>query len=392
MSVNKKTNRKPIIYFLIIVIIFVGALVVLSKKKDKGIEVKTAVVTRGDIKAYLSTTATVESKSRNEYYGIQAKVNLVKVKVGDKVKKGEVLAVFETSDLINAARQAQIQYSNAVLQREDLLSQNKAINSKIDALDKQINTLQSSGNISDKAMLENLQQQKASLLPISNEKIELSNNSVDLAKLAYTSAREKVRDNKGTIYAIADGVVTDVNITAGTMGNGMQPAIVVQDVNNLKAEVSLGKYDASKIKIGQKVIITNGDKTYRGIISTINPVATKTMAQGTGEASLSVEINILDKAPDLKIDFDVDVDILVGEAFNVIKMPAEALKIEKDNKNLAYVVDGKIAHERAVTPGLSSDTEVEIKSGLKPSEVVILNPTTTITEGVRVKGEQNAGD
>jgi HlyD family secretion protein len=171
----------------------------------------------------------------------------------------------------------------------------------------------------------------------------------------------------------------------------MEAVVIVQDTENLKATASLGKYDANKVKIGQEVIIKNGNKSYKGIISFIDPAANKTVGVTGSETTLAVEISILDKSPDLKIDFDVDVDILIGQVFNVVRIPAEAIMLEKDNKNLAYVVDGNIAHERTLVLGLRSDTNVEVKDGIKPGETVILNPTTEIIEGVHVKGDNNAG-
>ena len=165
----------------------------------------------------------------------------------------------------------------------------------------------------------------------------------------------------------------------------MEAVVIVQDIENLKAVASLGKYDASKVKIGQEVIIKNGDKTYNGSISFIDPAAIKTVGISGSETTLAVEISILDKSPDLKIDFDVDVDILVGKVAGAIKIPSEALKVEKGGKNLVYVVEDNLVRERKVTIGSQSDTEVQITKGISKGEKVILNPSTSILEGTSVK-------
>lgn len=386
-------KKKAITYLLIIIVIFGGIFFYAHNRREKPIIVKTAVAVKGDVKAYLSTTGTIASKNVNNYYGIQAKAIKVNVKVGDKVKSGEALVVYDTSDLSNALKQAQLQYSNAVLQRDDLKNQNTAINSKINDLNRQINELERSTNLGDKTQAEALKQQKNSLAPVSKEKMELADNSVSMAKLALDSAKQKLSNNKGIIYANTSGVVTAVNVTEGTMsmGNGLQPAVEVQDLDNLKASISLGKYDANKIALGEPVLIYNGDKTYNGRISKIDPIATKAIPQGGGDATLNVEADILEKAPNLKIDFDADIDILTGEVHNVVKVPAECLKVVKDDVNYVYVLDGNTVHERLVKVGLRSDTEVEIQDGIKTGETVILNPSASMAEGVRAKEENNAG-
>lgn len=379
-------KKKVIIYLLVGVAVIGGLYFGIRSRGNRRLpEVKTAAVERGDIKSYLSTTATVKSKNYKEYYGLQAKVESVNVKVGDRVSKGTVLVVYETQDLASAVKQAQIQYDNALLQRKDLINQNNSIKSKISELDKQINLLQGSNNPQDVSKLEGLKQQRNALQPISDEKLKQADNAVALAKISLDSARQKSAENKGSIIAENNGVVTLVNATEGAVTNGMNPVVIVQDTENLQALASLGKYDANKIKLGQEVVIKSGNNKYKGKVSFIDPAATRNISAAGEETTLGIKIDIIDRAPDLKIDFDVDVDILLGQASNVIKVPAEAIRTDKGDKNYIYIVENGQAREREVTIGLQSDMEVEIKSGATLGERVILNPGASIHNGTKVK-------
>ena len=385
-------KKKTVIYGLIVVGILSGVFLISGKKKaGKIATVKTSIVQVGELKSYISTTATVESKNSKEYYGLQAKIKKVNVKVGDKVKIGDVLITYEAQDLASTVSQAQIQYDNAILQKKDLYNQNESIKSKIADLDNQIATLEKSTNPADKAKLETLKQQKGALSPMSEEKLKQADNSIKLAELSLTSAKQRLSENKSTVVAENAGVVTELNAIEGSVGNGMQAVVVVQDVENLKATASLGKFDANKVKVGQEVSIKSGNNIYKGSISFIEPAAKKTVGVTGSETTLGVEIAILDKAPALKIDFDVDVDILVGKVENAVKIPSEALKVEKGDKNLVYVVEENVAHEVKVNIGEQSDTEVQITKGIKNGDKVILNPSTSIKEGTIVKEaiEQN---
>ena len=67
-----------------------------------------------------------------------------------------------------------------------------------------------------------------------------------------------------------------------------------------------------------------------------------------------------------------------------LKYP-EALKVEKGGKNFIYVVEETIVRERNVSVGTQSDTEVQVTKGVKTGEKVILNPSTSIKEGTKVK-------
>lgn len=379
-------KRKAIIYLLIGLVIFGGLYFGIRSRGNRRVtEVKTTTVNTGDIKSYLSTTATVKSQNYKEYYGLQAKVKVVNVKVGDRVAKGDTLITYETQDLASAVKQAQIQYDNAILQKRDLINQNNSIKSKISDLDSQISSLQGSSNPQDISKLEALKQQRNTYQPISDEKLKQSDNSVALAKISLDSAKQKSSENKSIISAENDGVVTLLDATEGAVTNGMQPVVIVQDTEKLQGLAYLGKYDANKIKLGQEVIIKSGSNKYKGKVSFIDPAATKTLSQTGGETTLGIKIDIIDKAPDLKIDFDVDVDILLGQASNVIKVPAEAIRTAKGDKNYIYIVENGVVKEREVIIGLQSDMEVEIKKGAVPGEKVILNPSASIVDGTVVK-------
>ncbi|MCB2291214.1 efflux RND transporter periplasmic adaptor subunit [Clostridium sp. CS001] len=379
-------KKKVIISSLIIVGVLSGAFFISEKKNNNKITtVKTSIVQLGELKSYISTTATVKSKNSKMYYGLQAKIKKVNVTVGDNVKIGDILVTYEEQDLGSTVSQAQIQYDNAVLSKKDLYNQNESIKNKITDLGNEIVILEKSINPADKAKAETLRQQKNALSPISNEKLKQADNAVKLSEISLSSAKQRVAENKSTIIAENAGVVTDLNAIEGSIGSGMQAVVVVQDLVNLKATASLGKYDATKVKIGQEVTIKSGNNIYKGSVLFIDPAAKKMVGVTGSETTLGVEILITDNAPALKIDFDVDIDILVEKVANAVKIPSEALKVEKGGKNLVYTIEGNIVHEKNVSIGAQSDTEVQIIQGVKSGEKVILNPSTLIKEGIRVK-------
>lgn len=378
-------TKKFIVYSLITITLAAGIFGITKIKTKKVPIVKTSTAEVGNVKAYLSTTAAVKSKSRKEYYSLQSKVQKVNVKVGDKVKKGDVLVTYETVDISSQVEQAKIQYQNAVLQRTDLYNQNEEISERIAELNSQILELENNTDYQDKTKLQTLYQQRNSLKSISQEKLKQADNGVKLAKISLDTIKQKASKNNGIIAAESDGVVTELKVVEGAVGNVMQPAVVVQDIENLKSVVFLGKYDADKVKLGQEVIIRGGNNEYKGKISFINPAAQKVASLSGNETTLGMEIDILEKSPELKIDFDVDVDILIGSVKDIIKVPAESVKTVKRNENFVYVLEGNTVQERSVTTGLQSEIEVEIKEGIKEGEKVILNPSTSIVDGVKVK-------
>lgn len=387
-------KKKIIIYGVILcVIISVVFLRVSNKNKNKFVSIKSAVAVKGDVESFLSTTGTIKSKNSKSYYGLQGKVKKVNVGIGDKVSKGQVLITFETTDLSSSVKQAEIQYNNTVLSKQDLNNQNNTIISKIADLDKQINDLNNQisstpAGTAQQALSTQLSQLKTSrsqLQPISSEKLKQADNSVSLANITLSNAKENLAKNADSIISDIDGVVTSLVAVEGAATSAAQPVIIVQDTSNLKLVVSVGKYDANKIQLGQEAKIKTQGKEYKGKVSFISPAAQKNNVAGATDTVLGIEVDVLENAPELKIDFDTDVDILTGKVANVLKVPAESIKSDKTGKNFIFMIADNKAAEKTVTIGLQSDLEVEIKDGIKEGDKVILNPGATVKAGSLIK-------
>ena len=358
------------------------------KSNGKGEIVKTAIVKKNDVNAYLSTTAVIKSKYKNEYYSQQAKTVKVNVSVGDKVKDGKVLIVYEKQDTSTQVSLAQIQYNNAVLSRSELRNQNNDIKNQIKDLESQIKDLKLSPDPTAQAKIDSLKQQKASLKPISSQKFKQADNAIESARISLNSAKRNNSKNINQIISKSDGVVTELNAVVGSMGSGAQIAVVVQDLTSLKAVVTLGKFDASKVQIGQSAKIsigksssTNIIKTVSGTVSFIDPAA---KLSPTGDATLGVEVDILEQTDALKIDFTADIDILTASATSAISIPSECIRYEKGGRALVYVVKDGVIEIREAQLGVVSETYTQILKGVIVGEKVVLNPTTVLVNGTQV--------
>jgi HlyD family secretion protein len=389
--------KKKVIIYVVIAAVITGGIVFVGSKRNvqKPVSVKTAAVSQGEVKSYLSTTAAIKSKNSKDYYPLQGKVKKVNFKVGDAVAKGQVLAEFEVTDPNIAVKQAQLNYDNAVLTKQSQVNSNNEAKNNIADLDKQISDIdaqiaEAKKNPMDTAKVQQLESQKASLktkrdslkVPYTNEQLKQSDNNIALQKINLDNAKNNASKSQSTIIADFDGVVTALNLVEGaTVTQAAQPAITVQDLNNLKAVMTVGKYDAAKIQLGQEAVIKNGGKEFKGKVSFIDPVAKKAVSAAGSDTTLVVEIDIIDNPQGLKVDFDADIDVLLGQADGVLKIPAESIRTDKDGRNYVFAVDGNKVVEKNVKLGLQSDMEAQIVEGVTSGEKVILNPSTNMKPG-----------
>jgi len=379
-----------------------------SQDKEVRTPVKLAEVSQGDIQSYLFTTGTIESKQIKEYYGTQARIKEINIKIGESVKAGDVLVTYETKDLQSSVKQAEIQYNNSVLQKQELDKQNQDLKNKKNDLNQSINAIETQAQqiinriqqlekkndstaakelqnlYSEKTKLDQqkstLVQQRDSIELISKEKLQQAQNSINLSKISVDTAKQSAAENVGTIVAEFDGVVTGLNAVEGAMSNGTMPVVTVKKLDDLKVLVELGKHEARDVQMDQKAVIRSAGKRYEGVVSYIAPSAEKSQ-NIPGETTLIVEVDVLDKQSDLKIGFDVDIDIMTGEEKNVVLIPAESIKIDKNGKSFVYIVQDGRVEQREIKLGLQSETDVQIVEGVQKGTKVVLNPSDEIKDG-----------
>ncbi len=101
LSPEKKRKRKRLIVFAVIAAIAIIGIALYSKKNaNPVIPVTTAAVTKGDIEVIVSYSGTINASEEKSYYAdITAPVSDMKLHVGDRVSKGDILFRYDPEEL-----------------------------------------------------------------------------------------------------------------------------------------------------------------------------------------------------------------------------------------------------------------------------------------------------
>jgi HlyD family secretion protein len=384
--------KKRWIIIIIIFAVFFAAIYGLSKKSRRGIEVKTEKAEVGDLTSYYSTTGTLESVNRKEYYSSgNSKITNIYVKVGDTVKKGDLLMEFETEDTSLQLKTAQIQYDNAVIQLNELKKQKNNLpksQSSNNALSGTGASISSGSSHSTGAQVNSNGSQSTGISTAGSidDQIKMQENQVELARLNIQSIKDSINKQQKYIKSDINGVVTSINGTVGGYASPQMqsPLIVVEDTSNLQVELNVNQYDVSSLKVGQDVTASfNGTET-EGQVYSIAPTAVKTVSQSGTDTVTKVVVKLDNTSSILRIGYDVDISVKTGEKNNVLKVPAEAIITDKEDKDKVYINDNGVARLKEIKTGMQSDTEVEVVEGIKANDMVILNPPSALSDGAKV--------
>jgi len=322
----------------------------------------TGAVTTGDVADDVAATGTVAtSASYGLAFGTPAhlaggdtaagattwNVTDLKVAVGDTVKKGDVLATADTTDLKRQLATATTAVDTAAIQ----LRLAKA--SLSDAEDADVTA------------------------QIRQAKISVNNARTQLSDATTTRNDLKSQIKLATLTAPIDGVVTAVNVVKGLEAPSGD-AIVV-DATTFQITADVVESDLASMKVGQtaKIAIGAVDADVTGTVTAIAPTAAGDTTGGV--VSYAVTVSLENVPATVRAGMTADVTITINSATNVLTVPAAALRGTVGNYSVLILGADGTPTAQPVEVGLVTNSTAEIKSGLAEGQAVVTGVNTPQT-------------
>lgn len=393
------------VLLVLIPILLVGGFFLLKGNGNAAsgeVELPTARVEQSNIKSVIYVNGKIATEAtRNVKPNTTALVKEILVKVGDKVKKGDVIAKMDSESLVNqlTAKKIQMEIEQAKLKRlekgSDLTLNNSLKSAKSSLLSaekkmKDDKALLSAGVISQnaydasvkayedaKAQYENAaygvnNSNRANELFIQRKSMESMANDISILE-------KKVEESN--VKAPIDGVVTEI---PATVGEAIQTNLMVIsdfDQNVIKANIS--EADINKVKLGQKATITANSskgKTYQGSVIFIAP-GSKTV-QGKKQAYVEIKLQLDTPAEELRTNFSVNMQLITAEKENIKVVSFEAVNQRANGEEYVLVsqADGS-NKEVVVKTGITDDINVEIISDdINVGDLIQIKQTEDVQE------------
>jgi RND family efflux transporter MFP subunit len=200
--------------------------------------------------------------------------------------------------------------------------------------------------------------------------IDLHQAQIDQVKARKNLLQKQIEESN--LRAPIEGKITEVFQKKGETAQPMKPVISLLPTTPFQIEVEIYEEDIAKIKIGNPVeinLIPFPDKTFRGKVISINP--TETIIGGV--VYYETTIAFIEELPE-GVRPGMTADIIIQTVFkeNVLVISENAIK-QRDDKFIVEVFKDGIIEEREIKIGLKGeDNRVEIISGLKEGEQVVI--------------------
>lgn len=276
------------------------------------------------------------------------------VKLGDRVRKGDVL--LEIEERMN---------NGMLAQAKGALAQAHAAQSLAATNLRRFETLYEAQACSQ---LE---------LDMARMQSESADGAVKQAQGAVESAGAVASES--TIRAPFDGVVVEKFVNVGDLVAPGRPLIRIQTSAGRDLQFTVRSADASQLSLGTEIncILDYNQQSVQAVITEVAPSADAM----THSVTVKARLNNTDS---LSAGFTATAEI-PGELAKVMLAPNSSVFVT-GGLHLVTVVDANgSAHTRAVTVGRSRGDEIEILSGMNSGETVVLDRIGLIAEGTRIE-------
>jgi RND family efflux transporter MFP subunit len=355
---------------------------------------RVAAAARGNIAHVLSLAGQFQPYQVVDVHpkvtGFMSKIN---VDIGDRVHKGEVLAVLEVPEL-NAQLQGTVfqmqQTKDDLLRTQHEIKRAEALHAAVHAdYERLLETSKAQPGLIAQQELDDAQGKDLS-----------SEAQVDAAKAAASAAeqgaevahadnsRVQALQNYTNVVAPLDGVIvwryadTGALIQSGENSNEQDiPIVRLSESGLLRLRMPIPEDDIRFVHIGDPLQV-RVDAIGR---SFIGKVARFTRDVSFETRTMETEVDV--KNDDLSVapGMYANTELQLAHADNVTTIPVEALVL-RGNQNTVYLLDANNRIQmRDVEVGLRGSKLAEIKSGLQPGDRVILGGQDKYTEGEQVR-------
>jgi cobalt-zinc-cadmium efflux system membrane fusion protein len=350
-----------------------------SKEAMEKSGIKTATVTKRPISQSVVANGTIEyDRTRMAHLATRAPGTVWKVyrRVGDPVRKGEVLGLVDAAD-VGRAKAEFLQALRALQLKNQNLARQKQANATGAVADR---TLQESEAAVAEARIRLFSAQQALTnlgLPLRMEEVSTLPDERLTAHLRFLGLPESITRTLDPVTTTAnlvplvapfDGVVIRSDTVEGELAASSPPQFTVADLRRLWVMLDVRQEDSARVRKGQCVTFRPDgapEVEAKGTVSWISSeVDDKTR-------TVRVRSEVRNVGGQLRVRSFGTGRILVAEEPDAIAVPSAALQW-KGLEALVFVrqQDGLSFEPRPVRLGLRDDEYTEILDGLRPGEII----------------------
>ncbi|HUE85591.1 MAG TPA: efflux RND transporter periplasmic adaptor subunit [Vicinamibacterales bacterium] len=320
--------------------------------------VEVTKVSRGNISSYITVVGNLIGQATVDVAPkAGGRLRSVNVKLGDQVRRGQVIAKIDDQELLEQVNQAEAsqQVAEAGIRRSDA------------DLSLALTNVERARNLYARQLLPKQQLDDAEAR-YTSAVAQLDLSRAQAAQSASRLKELRINLSNTTVVSPTDGFVSQRLVDPGAWVSQNAPVVVVVDIASLRLVANVVEKDLKSVNSGDRAVVEvdafPGEK-FNGHIARVSPIldpATRTAA---------MEIEIPNRTYRLKPGMYAKVTLEIETRDNVLTVPKVAL-IDSGGTRGVYQPNGEGRAEfKPVKVGLEDNVIAEVLDGLREGEIVV---------------------
>lgn len=346
---------------------------------------------------------------------LQAMANLENAKAGERNLTAQITNI--QGSLLSVKADAQVQKANIrkaevtlaeanrnLKRNEDLFARKLISAADRDSINASADTAEASLQAARAQYDSSLAKEKSVLAQIESAKAQLEGSAAQIRQMEALLSVSKINLGRTRIYSPIDGVIISRAVDVGqTVAASLQaPTLftIANDLRRMQINTSVDEADIGKVQLGQTVSFTVDayrERVFKGKVGQVRLLPTTTQ----NVVTYSVMVNVDNDDLSLKPGMTANVEILVDQRENVLRIPTKALFFKPSKELLAQLPSQPETGSASKTTriwivkhpsNLASLRPIEVKTGLSnTSTAELIEPKLEIGSLV-VIGERKPGE
>ncbi|MEI6502467.1 MAG: efflux RND transporter periplasmic adaptor subunit, partial [Armatimonadota bacterium] len=190
--------------------------------------------------------------------------------------------------------------------------------------------------------------------------------------------------NKHTVYAPISGVVAARNTEPGQSASPGIPLMRIVELDPLRVSCEASELQVAHLRVGQEAQVTVDALVGREFAGRITDIAPQVRS---GQRIYTVRAEIANSGRLLRAGMFARARIVTGSRQSVVLVPRDTL-IERGEKRVVYAVVDKVVKVRDVRIGAAQASKVEITSGVRAGDLLVLGGQSLLADGQQVDPQQ----
>ena len=349
-------KKKIIIASLIAVFLIAGIVLIQNKKQSKKIDNKyfSYEVGTNTFESYIEADGSVKSDNTKKIYVQQSlQVDKVLVKLGDYVKKGQVLLTFNSSD------------------RDEVIRNIAKESANLSQLERNYNSYKKLYAAGGAARID----------------YQTIETSIQQSRIAIAQYRANLDKMPIDIISPVDGTITALTADENYRVNTQVNLLEIEDLTNVYVSTQVPEYSIKNLAVGQKAEVTlkSSDKKYQGTVTEVSTVSSDSSTDTAAYVDVKVKVDATQLDKNFIPGFKASVKIITSSKQNVLSIPRTSIgEDEQRNKYVWKIVNGTVK-KIIIKVGESNQDLIEILSGIAKGDKILEIMSTTLKDGQKLK-------